>query len=1836
MSNLAVAYSGTNIIVTVDIELESTPETYSSSAYPSNLLGLPSQEENTVSVETTIEDVSNDGKIIYRFVMTIVETKVDDYALQLYISNFGLISVGDYGRGVTILSSDVTTGGSFGGGHLITFDTSYHGGMLPSLLEIEFEFDGMKKLCPDYLQTSVNANTFCHLEPLGDSRMTVRTPNAFGITGGDVATIRFLKPEGLELVEDTRMRCETAEHCQYTYDIMKTTVLTAISDSTNPNDNSEYIAGEELILQLDRFEPQNAPCSDIKVYIGMKECSVNTCDSTNSLVSCTIPGQPKGTYPIRVHFHNVGDAVSDVDLTMAYHIQHISPLIGSYGGGTEITVTGSGFLDNDNMGTLCDEALESCIVNSDNTQAVCLTPSMKRIAAEDHLCEFYFYQSASVQRGTINFNFQNTSTAVVTSVQPKRGGTEGGTRITILGSKFVAGETTVSIDGSVCTIIFETTALIVCETSAHREATGKHAVLVFITDNGNAIYTDEDDATFWYVDRWSSIFTWGCNDTNIECPGKPVDMDIAVIPWGKTVLLDESTPLLSVLLIQGGTLIWDHADGIKLRAQYVLITDEGHFEVGTPEEPFCGTADEPITADIELFGHHRSIRLPIYGSKVFAVRNGTVDIHGCPIDVTWTVISETAEAGATEIKLKQPVRDSNHPMRAWKAGDDIVIATTGGRLTMKQNEEKKVAWVSEDGLTIGLDSPLMHRHIYHWSTWDGKELEVAAEVGLLTRNIKFHGNVNDEWTTNLTECDEEYDPEEGAIQSCYENKWGDEVGSDQFGAHFILHYIQRARISHMEVFHAGQGFQLGRYPLHFHNSGNQPDSYISYNGIHHTFNRAVTTHGVWNATVEWNVAFNCMGHNFFIEDAVEEDLIIQYNLAIKTKPSNSLLNSDQKATAFWITNTYNTIQHNHAAGGVQMGFWVNPPEESGHANADCPPLVQSHCPVFTGVKKWYNNTAHDMGLYGFWVMTLIEGSSYRPSTTDCAPSWPPGEAIFERGIFWNCLRGAEFALVGDNIWMKDFIVANNELGGLSVKESSSYRYEGEYGEYSMGIKDSTVIGYIDKTVPELSRCTRFGVETPWKPGGSMSIEGIKFFNFDSPEGAIDHCTAIDACYSSYPFDCGRTSHWEQVEYFNTPRKFAADWEHETVLVDRDGTLSGMGAPGYSIVPKSSLYPQSMCVDAPDFSVEFPCQICNSIEFSRYGINQILPDSLRGFNMDVKNKWGSSVVPFRNKRSTHARGWMGILLSGEEHEMTWQNHEHITNISYRGTVYDFGKSQHVVIKHPFYQEVDDAEISGRKITTDSADIGLVADTSESFSGEEKSVLTTSDDPLSYHIDPQTYDFTIMFAKEDAIHSFYDVDYNFQVFKCFWPGCTPPTTPPPTTPPTNLNVCMWTDPTCWENNQVPLPGANVTIPIDKDVTLEMSVTIDILFIEGTLRIGNDTDITITVRDILINTGAGGHEDLWDRASINVENGNLYAGSEGNPWSCSNTLTINMVGDRFQEEFGAPAGTVPLGAKTIGVMGGLSLFGCPQPISWSLLSNTVQPGATSLTLEVDVSTAWKVGDEIVIAPTSYDAREEEKVTIQSIDGSVVTFTPALSFIHTGVIETMDNGLHMAAEVIHLSRNIKINGLTDSENMFGGRVVVVRSDDGSTYRHGWAQIDNVEFSQMGQFGHTRADDLRTPIAFYHIGNQAPGSQKRSYITNCAIHDTYNGAVTIGEYTDELTVSGNVIYKTVADAINVHGDNAIVTDNVIVFIQNRFLYQNMWLQQQLGNAEAEQMNLPAGINSIAIKFTGTYTGNRIAGGDGPAFKGHGTSCESGDLCGSDQRTVNKARVLTIKILLIQ
>ena len=323
------------------------------------------------------------------------------------------------------------------------------------------------------------------------------------------------------------------------------------------------------------------------------------------------------------------------------------------------------------------------------------------------------------------------------------------------------------------------------------------------------------------------------------------------------------------------------------------------------------------------------------------------------------------------------------------------------------------------------------------------------------------------------------------------------------------------------------------------------------------------------------------------------------------------------------------------------------------------------------------------------------------------------------------------------------------------------------------------------------------------------------------------------------------------------------------------------------------------------------------------------------------------------------------------------------------------------------------------------------------------------------------------------------------------------------------------------------------------------------------------------------------------------------------------------------------MPLGGKSIAVMGGLKLFGCPQEIPFALLQEEASMGMGSLTLDRDVEGFWAVGDEVVIAPTSFDGREREIRTISGVSGNFVTLSSPLNYTHHGIDETTGIYGHFGAEVSHLSRNIKVNGIADSEDLFGGRIVVVKSDDGSSYRRGWAQIDNVELTHMGQFGHNKALDYRAPIAFYHLGLQDPLDDQRSFVSGSSIHDSYNGGIVVGDGADGIPITDNVFANNVESCIVVFGDSAVITGNIITFVEYRLLYQNLYLSELLGNAEPENVYLPAGVDTMGT-YSVTVENNRVSGVDGPAFRGHGKACSSRDLCQTSSTTGPRATISNI------
>ena len=101
-------------------------------------------------------------------------------------------------------------------------------------------------------------------------------------------------------------------------------------------------------------------------------------------------------------------------------------------------------------------------------------------------------------------------------------------------------------------------------------------------------------------------------------------------------------------------------------------------------------------------------------------------------------------------------------------------------------------------------------------------------------------------------------------------------------------------------------------------------SYVRGNSIHNTYKRAIAIHGVHYLRILDNVAFETMGHTYFVEDGLETKNQITGNLGANTRELLVGLASDATPATFWYVNGDNYVEGNIAAGSSHYGHWFFP------------------------------------------------------------------------------------------------------------------------------------------------------------------------------------------------------------------------------------------------------------------------------------------------------------------------------------------------------------------------------------------------------------------------------------------------------------------------------------------------------------------------------------------------------------------------------------------------------------------------------------------------------------------------------------------------------------------------------------------------------------------------------------------------------------------------------------------------------------------------------------------------------------------------------------------------
>lgn len=327
---------------------------------------------------------------------------------------------------------------------------------------------------------------------------------------------------------------------------------------------------------------------------------------------------------------------------------------------------------------------------------------------------------------------------------------------------------------------------------------------------------------------WSDLSTW----TAISRPGwtssMPKDNDSVLIPSPYYVVVDCVLPKLFNLQIEG-TLEFDNNIDHYLETSFIFING-GQLIIGWETNPIKTNVEIVMTSQNDfIFG--LPYGLAITGLKGIGVFGG-LDIHGKQVNKSWTRLNQTVKAGSDSITLKEPVD--------WKIGDEIIITTT--HFNFNQTDRVKIANISNKNCTLYFNQKLQYDHISFIENFNSSsQYEIAAAVGLLTRNVKIRAAENEPlngFRILVTDYSVLID------------------GKPTF-------YKGYARISNVQMIHPGQ-FNLNAgddstYGVLFSNLGSyntSRPSYVRSSSFHDGYNVAIGIFGSSSIPIENNVIYN--------------------------------------------------------------------------------------------------------------------------------------------------------------------------------------------------------------------------------------------------------------------------------------------------------------------------------------------------------------------------------------------------------------------------------------------------------------------------------------------------------------------------------------------------------------------------------------------------------------------------------------------------------------------------------------------------------------------------------------------------------------------------------------------------------------------------------------------------------------------------------------------------------------------------------------------------------------------------------------------------------------------
>eukprot|EP00931_Biecheleriopsis_adriatica_P101149 TRINITY_DN76357_c0_g1_i1.p1 TRINITY_DN76357_c0_g1~~TRINITY_DN76357_c0_g1_i1.p1 ORF type:complete len:5100 (-),score=780.62 TRINITY_DN76357_c0_g1_i1:121-13482(-) len=1428
-----------------------------------------------------------------------------------------------------------------------------------------------------------------------------------------------------------------------------------------------------------------------------------------------------------------------------------------------------------------------------------------------------------------------SSAPVVHSITPNNGTARGGTEISINGENLgpqsawqSSGSTTspvsVTVNSYSCDVTFANSTLVTCMTGPRDSGIHPPSFEVMVEGVGLAIV--HPDVRYRYLDRWSDERTWANREP-------PVDGDLVVIPDGQAVLLDMDTPLLDVLIVEG-VLVWDDTQDLQMDAKYIWVKG-GTFELGTESKPFLNKAT------ITLHGEkYKAIRLPVIGAKALAVSNqqftirtngdgadvedadgkiGTLDIHGAPRQKVWTRLARTAEAGDTEIMLQDKVD--------FASGEELLVTATvtppkemhgeglhGAPPVDFEDERVLVASLGQDQRTVYLSTPLKHRHIStSYTRPDGEYVDLSAEVALLSRNVKIQGD----------ESSEKY----------------------SWGGHTMLAFGGIYRVENAEFFRMGQTGELSRYPIHFHVAQQWGSRcYAKHNSIHHSFQRAIAIHSTEYVLVKGNVAFDIVGHMYFIETGMERFNILEGNLGVGAIPLLSgMLESDQEPAAFWTAAPNNIWRDNVAVTGSDGWYFQLPDHPISH-NLDV--YKSSICPVGDRVGEWSGNRCHHTT--GSCIRVYL---TWKPTVDPCnGDSGESPQILFNTtcwGVGFICFNAMKAGSIHNH-----HMTSIETIGGPDVFVEKFNRGESFNGAFKstdwMGIphvKDSVFVGILPQNLDVTTSEKWKGCAIEMPQDEQFFVTDSVFENFRRVPILMD----CSACWSRAKWRQGAfTYRIRNLTFVNSTKRIYV--QKKGIYWDLDGSITGMAgsyttwADKYNIDSTACTVEDALSNTLPNTSAELPgtmhssggldssasifhvVQNENSVIHSRRDyafitcsrpirkMEIVFPEpmevALRQLNVTNLGTGLTQVLEFEDKELF---GWTFPALANTRLEIRPNLVGlDLTEASVRYGFSDLFKYlkdeaakankevepewlQMVVASwskwHHYNLVRPDWMMVATRYGLQAGEAALPSATKMEEVADSSLLAAPESLPNMAHGMITNESWAVNFRYPDATGytGLESLAARFEAKRCPEEGCTAGLP--------ELNQ-EWDNPIKW------------SVHFGTD-TASKSLTINaqewIVF---------DMPEKVLAKDITI-FGKLSFDDAADR-SLEVDHmvvwGLLEIGSAASPFGAStgSRATVALRGSATDTDTYVYIEEQTLHNKVIAVGGQLEAHGAGVTEPWVRLHQSVEAGATSacvLTSDTSASLDWPAGSEVALAPTEFDrpAEDVETVTLTGSPEKVgdcwkIEWSGGLKKARFAGDVDIGNGASTSLRTVaaRVDRTVTITSASTDKNNYGGHIEIMDLADLTPRRVGRINLRHIRFHQLGKGG------LSAAVYVGYQENFSPPPENT--ILGCSWTNSFNYGLHVDSTNSPLIITENVFIDSHNGGIFVASgsSSAMIVRNAVIGVS--MSPQAPVMTNEFNTAEKRVINY-AGIRTDELPVR--MDGNVVAGSNDMGFLHRAEDCDS-------------------------